>query len=364
VIEHTVTRAEEETVRRDQARALTSISLHSVVVIALIAGLAVRTATAFEDPKGRFSIDLPEGWQLAPQTEDTVFVFQGEGSSVIVQYLPTIGEAEALFANGMTMLKDSGLPNASPAEEIRDLEVNGNEARLGFFSDEVAYGGVTVQLYGLLGSVALNEGGLYLLSILNDTTRETIRAKAERAFHSIRNPGREVTGVREVAVTEADAFSTRKPAGAPGVFEHELLTLTLPPGWASSAVPPGSEKEIIGWLTSERIPGATVMVGCYRGFGQSFASVRIAALRTLAAAYPQGQKMLEDKKKIRTKQGKKALVELWQGVVDSGGQAVLMQSPMGVVKTKHCWAMMMGFVADSFGAQLKDDFTEILGSAR
>jgi hypothetical protein len=342
-----VTGAEEETVRRDKARALTSISLHSVVVIALIAGLAVRTATAFEDPKGRFSIDLPEGWQLAPQTEDTVFVFQGEGSSVIVQYLPTIGEAEALFANGMTMLKDSGLPNASPAEEIRDLEVNGNEARLGFFSDEVAYGGVTVQLYGLLGSVALNEGGLYLLSILNDTTRETIRAKAERAFHSIRNPGQEVTGVREVAVTEADAFSTRKPAGTPGVFEHELLTLTLPPGWASSAVPPGSEKEIIGWLTSERIPGATVMVGCYRGFGQS-----------------QGQKMLEDKKKIRTKQGKKALVELWQGVVDSGGQAVLMQSPMGIVKTKHCWAMMMGFVADSFGAQLKDDFTEILGSAR
>jgi hypothetical protein len=350
--------------RRDKAPALTSISLHSAVLIALIAGLVVRPAGAFEDPKERFSIDLPEGWQLAPQADDSVFVFQGEGSSIIIQYLPTTGEADTLFANGMTMLQGSGLPNASPAEEIQDLEVNGNPARLGFFSDEVAYGGVKVKLYGLLGSVALNQGGLYLLSILNDTTRKTIRAKAEQSFRSIRSPGQEVTGVREVAVTEADAFSTRKPAGTPGVFEHELMTLTLPPGWASSPVPPGSEKEIIGWLSSETIPGATVMVGCYRGFGQSFTSVRVAGLRTLAAAYPQGQKMLEDKRKIRTEQGKRGLVELWQGVVDSGGQTVLMQSPMGFVRTKHCWGMMIGFVTDSFGPQLKEDFTKILNSAR
>lgn len=350
--------------RRDKAPALTSISLHSALVMALIAAVVARPAGAFEDPKGRFSIDLPEGWQLAPQTDDSVFVFQGEGSSIIIQYLPTTGGAETLFANGMAMLKASGLPNASAAEATRDLEVNGNPARLGFFSDEVAYGGVKVQLYGLLGSVALNQGGLYLLSILNDATRKTIRAKAERSFQSIRNPGQEVTGVREVEVAEADASSTREPAGAPGVFEHEWLTLTLPRGWVSSPVPAGSEKEIIGWLSSETIPGATVMVGCYRGFGQSFTSARVAGLRTLAAAYPQGQKMLEDKRKIRTEQGKKGLVELWQGVADSGGQTVLMQSPMGIVRTQHCWAVLMGFVVDSFGPQLKQDFTEILNSAR
>ena len=60
----------------------------------------------------------------------------------------------------------------------------------------------------------------------------------------------------------------------------------------------------------------------------------------------------------------KAPAELWQGVTDSGGQAAPMRSPMGIVKTKHCWAMLMGFTTDAFGSQLKDDVMKILGSAR
>ena len=31
--------------------------------------------TTYEDPQGRFAIDIPKGWQLAPQTDDKVFVF-------------------------------------------------------------------------------------------------------------------------------------------------------------------------------------------------------------------------------------------------------------------------------------------------
>jgi hypothetical protein len=54
----------------------------------------------------------------------------------------------------------------------------------------------------------------------------------------------------------------------------------------------------------------------------------------LAAAYPKGQKQLKKPKKIRTENGYKPKVELWQGFLDTGGMTVALQSPMSVMKTK------------------------------
>jgi hypothetical protein len=102
------------------------------------------------------------------------------------------------------------------------------------------------------------------------------------------------------------------------------------------------------------------MVACYKGITRNFSNIRIGGLRTIAASYPKGQKVLKDKTKIKTEQGKKALYELWQGVSDAG----LMQSPMGIVKTKHCWALMIGYAPDSFGSRLEEDFMKVLNSAR
>ncbi len=50
--------------------------------------------------------------------------------------------------------------------------------------------------------------------------------------------------------------------------------------------------------------------------------------------------------------------------MSSGGQVVSLQSPMGIVKTQHCSALLIGFVAESSGERLKEDFVEILNSAR
>ena len=45
-----------------------------------------KAANTFEDPQGRFAIDLPSGWELDPQTDETVFVFKGDSKSIIIQY--------------------------------------------------------------------------------------------------------------------------------------------------------------------------------------------------------------------------------------------------------------------------------------
>ncbi len=147
------------------------------------------------------------------------------------------------------------------------------------------------------------------------------------------------------------------------VFEHEYLSLTLPDGWVTQEIPSNFEKEVIGWLKSEKIPGTSITVSCYRGRRYNYSSIRIAGLKTIAAVYPKGQEMLEKPKKIKTDIGYKAVVELWRGAVETGGQTVFLQTPMGIVKGKHCWILMLGYTPDSSGPQLEEDFMKIIKTA-
>ena len=146
------------------------------------------------------------------------------------------------------------------------------------------------------------------------------------------------------------------------VFEHEYLSLTLPDGWGTQDIPSNFEKEVIGWLKSEKIPGTSITVSCYRGRRYNYSNIRIAALKTIAAVYPKGQEMLKKPKKIRTDSGYKAVVELWRGSIDSSGLTVYLQTPMGIVKTKYCWILMLGYTPDSSGPQLEEDFMKIIKS--
>ncbi len=147
------------------------------------------------------------------------------------------------------------------------------------------------------------------------------------------------------------------------LFEHEYLSLSLPDGWVTQDIPSNFEKEVIGWLKSEKMPGTSITVSCYRGRRYNYSSIRIGGLRTIAAAYPKGQEMLKKPKKIRTDTGYKAVVELWRGAVDTNGQTVFLQTPMGILKTKHCWVLMLGYTPDSSGPKLEEDFMKIIKTA-
>jgi hypothetical protein len=147
------------------------------------------------------------------------------------------------------------------------------------------------------------------------------------------------------------------------VFEHEYLSLTLPDGWVTQDIPSNFEKEVIGWLKSEKIPGTSITVLCYRGRRYNYSKIRIGGLKTIAAVYPKGQEMLKKPTKIRTDSGYKAVVELWRGAVDTDGQTVFLQTPMGIIKTKHCWVLMLGYTPDSSGPQLEEDFIKIVKTA-
>ena len=86
-------------------------------------------------------------------------------------------------------------------------------------------------------------------------------------------------------------FSNSYAAGGPAEFKHKYLSLTLPAGGSvkGDAV---TGNELIGWLQSKNIPGASILIFSYRGALINYTNVRIRGLKRLALDYPKGQKPL------------------------------------------------------------------------
>ena len=158
--------------------------------------------------------------------------------------------------------------------------------------------------------------------------------------------------------------SSIPPLAGETVFNHKGISLTLPDGWTTQEIPSNFEKEVIAWLQSEKIAGTTVMVFLYKGWRYNYSSVRIGALKTIAASYPKGQEMLKKPEKIKTDTGLTAVIEFWRGTIDAGGQTVFLETPMGILETKAGWVLMLGFTPSASGPPLEEDFLKMIKSAK
>ncbi len=158
--------------------------------------------------------------------------------------------------------------------------------------------------------------------------------------------------------------STAAISAQEDTFNFNDLFFTLPEGWVKQDLPKGSEKELIGSLKSEDIPGTSVLVFCYKGGRHNYSSVRIVGLKTIASVFPKGQEMLKKQTEVETDGGLTGIVELWRGAADASGTAVFLQAPMGIIETSEGWILMLGFTPDATGKQLEEAFLKMIRSAR
>jgi len=147
-------------------------------------------------------------------------------------------------------------------------------------------------------------------------------------------------------------------------FSYNDFSLTLPEGWVKQDIPKGSEKELIGSLKSQDIPGTSILILCYKDGGYNYSSVRIVGLKTIASVFPKGQEMLKEETKIKTDGGLSAVVELWRGAADASGKVLFLQAPMGIMETDAGWMLMLGFTPDATGPQLEEAFLKMIQSAK
>ena len=306
--------------------------------------------TTYEDPQGRFAIDLPKGWQLAPQTDDKVFVFQGESKSIIIECVPGMSDPAELFKKAETTVRLSGMAKPGLEGEVTELTVNGLPARWGIYKG--AMSGVT--LAALCGGVAIGENGLYFLSFIAVTDVAAWKGRLEGMFQTIRASGQKVTGVegaKAIAGTGAVA-----PSGESMAWKTELVSLTLPPGWAEKPKPRGMEKEVKGWFMYDPLPGVSLMVVCYKGAGLNPAKALDAGLKSMTIPNP-GMKPVEaDELKLPSGTANYAALK---GMVASGGGEVELASVIISCKADKSYTNLIVTGMGHLLPQLKEQAIEI-----
>jgi hypothetical protein len=341
----------------DAKEAIMKRSAPLVLAIAILIFVNIASAAnTYEDLRGRFVIDLPEGWQLQPQTEDTVYVFKRDNDSIILEYVLSTNDPDQLLKKALVTLNLSGLRNASPEGEVKSLTVNGNPARWGVYKSEMNVGSIKVTLFGLVGSVSLKERGVYFLSIMNQNKKAVLDEPLKKAFQSIRNPGQAVTGVSDVK-----AVSAKTGAGSPTPWEHESVKIILPPGWKEKPKLQSFEKEVIGWFEYEPL-GGTMLAVCYRGFGMDTSKALKAAKQTVEASIPNANPTKAYELKLDN--GQKTPVIVYQGTSVSRGTEVRMGAVTATVETKKCYLDLIGFVHATGTDELERNIVEIIRSAR
>ena len=161
--------------------------LVGAVLIGLCVLISAGTVSAgeFRASGGEFSINLPNGWELKPQMAPTVFVFQGKGvENIIVEYFADEKDVNTLLEKGLTTAKAGGIGSIRVEDMLSETTVNGRPGAWGYYTGVFTQNNALLNI--ALGAVALPKGGIYFVSILNDSSKKAMGPAIEKAFWTIR----------------------------------------------------------------------------------------------------------------------------------------------------------------------------------
>lgn len=316
----------------------------TVVVLSTLVFAAGQTA--YEDPQGRFTFDPPPGWTLAPQTNENVFVFQVDGMSIIIEYVPGMSDTEALMKKAEAVLRASGQSILTLEGDLLEMKVNRHPARWGVYR----YG----LLADLTGAIGLKENGLYFFSIVNQNVMADWKERLAKSFQSIRVPGETVVAIEDVRTIAA-------PVRPSVPWKSSLVGLMIPAGWSEKPKPRGFEKEIQGWFLSDDFPGASLMVVCYKGFGMTRSKAFEAGIKTMTIAVP-GMKPVEAQE-LDLKNGK-ASYTVYRGMAAAAGTEVDLVSVIVTTKADKSYTNLILTGQASFLPGLTEDALKIAQSVK
>ena len=314
----------------------------------------------YEELKGNFMLELPNGWDLQPQQEASLFVFQHDAKSIIMQFVEGGDDAEELFQSGLNTFKQSGVIDIT-TNDVKSMLLNGRPARSGICKGFVDLGeSGKVPLYGILGSAVLTNGGLYFLSIMNEIDYPTWKEQVNNSFLSIRDVGEEVHKATNIKGISADELTEQ--VGQAQTWKHNLLTLPLAPGWEEKTKLASFEKEIIGWFDYKPVTSANMMVVAYKGLAMKESSVLDAAKKTVELGMPNAKLINSYQTDL---QGKgKATVSVYQGTSVVGGKEVALTAITSTFKAKKCIVNLIGFCGTSLSSkEFEDKMNEVAKSA-
>jgi hypothetical protein len=326
-----------------------ALSLVVLLPSLLAAPGAALAQTTFEDPQGRFVIDLPEGWRLTPQTDDKVLVFQGEGKSIIIECVPMMKDPAELLRKAETTLRAAGFANPVLDADVLEMTLNGLPAHWGIYKSAPS----GAPLAALCGGVVNGDNGFYFLSIIPAAELATWKDRLQRTFHTIRGQGQKATGVENVKAVPA---ATSAPAGTRTPWSNALVSLTLPPGWGEKPKPRGIEKEVQGLFVNNRFPGATILAICYKGIGMNTSKALEGGLKTITLSMPDAKPVDVQEMEV---EGKKIYFTVFKGTAVGAGTVVDLGAILAVTKADNGHMALIAIAMYGLVPELRNQVLEI-----
>lgn len=319
-------------------------------VVALLAIVKIGLSqTTYEDPQGRFVIDLPEGWIYKPVLtgifrNEMVADFDAEGKNFSVAFNPGISDPDRLIrhvANQFRFLQ------VEFDGDIVEMAVNGHSARWGTLKTALDPGMVV-----LCGSMELGLDGIFFFFTIRVADLPRFKERIEKTFQSIRLPGEALTGA-------GDVKSVKPPPAAPKVptpWKGDRIGLTLPPGWVERPMPRNFEEQVKGWFVFLPIEGVTFYVVGYRGMGMTLEKAYAQGKNTVLAGMPRGRPIEDDVTRI---ENGKAYYAVYKGPVASQGKEVDVASVLITLKADHYFANLIVTGQAIYLDELKAQILEI-----
>jgi hypothetical protein len=210
---------------------------------------APAASVLYQDPNGRFAIDLPPGFVVKSADESSARFDNAAGAGWF--QLTTVTASNDLEVVSSTTRKvfDKLLPNAKIDGGPKDFMVDGRPARWTVYRGTMTAGGITQLTVGLGGSLSLPKCGVMLVAALPpgtyDQCGDAIAAsfKTLRAGGGVKVPGAAIPtapapaaagGTAPAAGTVTkEAFGATSTVNADGstTFRHPAGSFDLPPGW-------------------------------------------------------------------------------------------------------------------------------------
>ena len=181
--------------------------------IFLLVGLVVLFCTfsatgfaknTYNEPAGRFTIDLPDGYKLEPQKNAYVYQFEGQGPGIMMVFFPDKNERE-MYETGLGLMRKP-MPDAVLQDNVVEMFLNGNLALWGVYKGTVQTeeSKTRATLYASVGGVMLKSGGLMFYTTYGVKKRMVWSLKLKSAFYSVRNVNTPVTGAKNVRAVKVE----------------------------------------------------------------------------------------------------------------------------------------------------------------
>ncbi|MFZ5785413.1 MAG: hypothetical protein ACOY3Y_03125 [Acidobacteriota bacterium] len=317
-------------------------------------GLAADGPAVFEDPQGRFIIDLPEGWAVKPPGEgvlknDLITEFDTGGKTLTLAFNPGVADPDRLIRHCANQFKFLQVEFDGP---VSKMAVNGHDSRWGVLKTPLDPGMVV-----FCGSLAFEPDGIYVFSVVRVDDLPAHRDKIESAFRSLRLQGEsvgETSEITEVAPPPAPRATTAE-------WTCDAFSMTLAAGWIDKPIPRGFEKEVKGWFANEALDGVTGFVVHYKGLGMTMGKAFDAGMKSLTIPTPSLQPVEAEEAVLG---GNKANVAVLRGPVAGAGGEVQVAGVVVTIKARKGFVNVIVMGPAGYQADLKAQAKEMAGTIR